>query len=799
MAKKENKNKKLVLLDSHAILHRAYHALPDFATKAGEPTGALYGLSAMLIKIIQDLNPDYLIAAYDLPGPTYRHEAYKEYKAGRAKADGELVSQIIRSREIFEAFGIPIYDRAGFEADDIIGTIVEKSKKMKDTDVVIASGDMDTLQLVNGKKVQVYTLKKGIKDTIVYDEDMVVERYGFPPKNLIDYKGLRGDPSDNIIGIQGIGEKTATELILKFGSIEEMYKTLRSNREAFVKAGIKERIIKLLEDNEEEAEFSKMLATIKCDVPIDFKLPEIEFGENLDIKKVDKLFGDLEFRVLRDRARAMFNSTATLGFGAGTEVTQETESAEEVQPADLKEVSIALWVLDSTRLNPDLEEILEYADTRSFTKAREKIFKDLEKEDLMKVYVEIEKPLIPIVDKMERAGVKVDTLHLKKLSIEYHKELAKNEKKIYQLAGQEFNINSPRQLGEILFDKLGLKIKGHKKTPGGARSTRESEIEKLKDEHPIIAEILKHRELQKLLSTYIDALPTSVADDGRIHSTFLQAGSVTGRMASHNPNLQNIPVSDIAGGVRKAFVADYGKKLVAFDYSQIELRIAAMLSGDKKLVEIFRMGKDVHTAVAVEVFGVKEKDVTGDMRRQAKVINFGILYGMGVNALRTNLGSDRETAQKFYNDYFREFSGLADYLEKVKAETYRRGYTETFFGRKRRFPDIKSKLPFIRAAAERMAINAPIQGTSADLIKVAMVKIDEYLEESKMGEHAKLILQVHDELIYEMEEGVVEKISKEIRIIMESVLPLSKTLGIKFDANSSVAPNWAELKKIDVR
>jgi DNA polymerase-1 len=360
----------------------------------------------------------------------------------------------------------------------------------------------------------------------------------------------------------------------------------------------------------------------------------------------------------------------------------------------------------------------------------------------MKVYADIEEPLIPIIEKMDNRGVKIDKNFLENLSKDYHKELSKLEKQIWNYAGVEFNINSPKQLGEIIFDKMGLTAKGLKKTSGGARSTRESELEKLRDSHPMIPLLFEYRELQKLLSTYIDTIPNLLDSNNRLHAHFLQTGSTTGRMASRDPGIQNIPIkTDLGRAIRKAFIAEKGFVLTALDYSQIELRVAAFLSGDQKLIEIFRKDEDVHAAVASEVFEVPMDKVDREMRRKAKIINFGILYGMGVTALRKNLGedTDRAEAQKFYNDYFTKFAGLANYLDKVKAETSRKGYTETFFGRRRYFEGINSKLPFIKAMAERMAINAPIQGTNADIVKIAMRRIDEYIKEEKLENDVYLI------------------------------------------------------------
>ncbi len=787
--------KRLVLLDSHAILHRAYHALPDFASKKGEPTGALYGLVAMLIKIIEDLKPDYLVACFDLPGPTYRHEAYKGYKSQRKKLDDDLSLQITRSRDIFKAFNIPLYEKAGFEADDMLGTIVEKLKNDPNMEIVVASGDMDTLQLVEGKKVLVYTLKKGIKETVLYDEKGVKERFHFGPKLLPDYKGLRGDPSDNIIGIAGIGEKTATTLITEFGGVEDIYKALekKGGEEKFKRAGVSPRIIELLKNGKEEAEFSKMLATIRRDAPIEFTLPEKEFRESINIDKAQALFNELDFRTLGARLKAVLGiKTADIDI---PKVKTEEIIFQNISPEEQSRTAIALWLLDSDRTNPGLEEISNFTGTNDFIKASEFIFTELDKRGLRKVYEEIEVPLIPIIKKMEERGVKIDKDFLRGLSKTYHTELAKLEKKIWEHADVEFNVNSPKQLGEILFDKLALKAKGLKKTEGGARSTRESELEKLRDAHPIVPLLFEYRELQKLLSTYIDTIPPMTDDHDRLHAHFIQSGATTGRMASQNPGLQNIPIkTELGKAIRKGFIAEKGFLLAALDYSQVELRIAAFMSGDEKLLEIFRNGIDVHTAVASEVFEVPLEKVDKEMRRKAKVINFGILYGMGVNALKQNLGTDRAEAQKFYNDYFKKFSGLAAYLDQIKADVERKGYTETFFGRRRYFTGINSKIQYIKAMAERMAINAPFQGTSADIIKIAMKKVDDYLVKKGYEKDVFLLLQVHDELVYEIRESLVGTVVPEIKKIMETVVDPKDTKGVVCAVNAAIGKNWGELK-----
>ncbi|MDD4803780.1 MAG: DNA polymerase [Candidatus Pacebacteria bacterium] len=794
-----SKTKTLVLLDVHAIIHRAYHALPEFATSKGEPTGALYGLSTMLLKIITDLKPDYILACYDLPKPTYRHIAYKDYKAGRAQADGELVSQLIKSREIFNALNIPIYDKEGFEADDMIGTLVEINKKDKNLDIVIASGDMDTLQLVEDDKIRVYTLKKGIKDTIIYNEKAVIERYGFLPKLLPDYKGLRGDPSDNIIGIKGIGEKTASELIQKFGSIENIYKELKKDKEQFIKAGIKERIIGLLEEGEEEAKFSKMLGTIRLDAPIDFTLPEKEWREAVDFEKINNVWNELEFRTLGVRLKGILEGKIKTEKIQESEIKNNKTSHLEARLSSEKEkeLSIMLWLVNSNITNPQAEDIYNFTKEKNLVLVEKVLLEEMEKRGLLNIWETIEKPLIPIIEKIEKNGVKIDKEELERLSKDYHKTLSELEKKIWELALGEFNINSPKQLGEILFEKLGLKPKNQKKTGTGALSTKESELEKMRDMHPIIPLIFEYRELQKLLSTYIDVIPNLLDSENRLHAKFLQAGTTTGRLSSSEPNLQNIPNgSELGRNIRKAFTAEKGCKILAIDYSQIELRIAAFLSSDEKLLEIFRKGEDIHTAVASEVFGVPMNEVDKEMRRKAKVINFGIMYGMGVNSLKVNLGSSREEAQKYLNDYFNKFSGLARYLENVKIDAKEKGYTETLFGRRRYFEGLRSKLPFIKAMAERMAINAPIQGTEADVVKLAMVKIDEFLVKEKLEDKVKMTLQVHDELVFEVDEKIIDDVTGKIKKIMETLVPLEKTGGVVLKVEASVGENWKEMVSV---
>lgn len=788
MATKKTEQKTLVLLDVHAILHRAYHALPNFASSKGVPTGALYGVCAMVIKIIDELKPDYIIACYDLPEPTFRHEAYDDYKQGRAKTEDDLVEQIVKSRDVFEAFNIPMYDAPGFEADDILGTIVEKTKKQKDIKVVIASGDMDTLQLVDDEKVLVYTLKKGINDTILYNEKAVVERFGFKPAMLVDYKGLRGDPSDNIIGIKGIGEKTATTLITNFGTLEDLYKKLKKDESQFEKVGVKARIINLLKEGEEEALFSKTLATIRRDAPIDFEVPKKTWKESIDIEHVEKLFEELEFRRMTERLNTV------LGFGV-TESMLPQEPQEQINEEELLRANLALWIINSDLTNPTLEDIFAFTHKKTFKESVPILLDELKKRNLDKVYFDIELPLVDILKKAHKNGILIDVAYFEKLSKKYHKDLEVIEQNIWKLAGEEFNINSPKQMGEVLFDKMGLSTKGLKKTAGGARSTRESELVKLREEHEIIDEILSYRELQKMLSTYIDTIPHMVGDDGRVHAKLHQAGTTTGRFSSSDPNMQNIPnTGELGQAIRKGFVAEKGCSFVALDYSQIEMRVLAVLSGDEKLQSIFKKGEDVHSAVAAHVFGVGEDEVTKDMRRQAKVINFGIIYGMGVNALKENLGTDRKEAQEFYNNYFEKFPTISNYFETVKALARKNGYSETFFGRRRYFSGMKSSIPYIRAAAERMAMNAPIQGTAADIIKIAMQKADKKIVSEKLDDDAKIILQIHDELVYEVKDEKVDEVVEILKEAMESAIDFP----VPLEVSAETGKNLGEMEEYNV-
>lgn len=766
----------IVLLDAHAILHRGYHAMGGFATRDGRPTGALYGFLTMVLRIYNDIKPDYIASCFDLPKPTFRHISYDAYKAGRQKTEDALVEQIKESYALCESLSIPVYICEGFEADDLLGTLAEQLKQDRGVRVIIASGDMDTLQLVDGEQVTVYTLKKA-NETALYTTASVTERFGFGPEYIPDYKGLAGDPSDNIIGISGIGDKTATNLIMKYGTIEQMYEVLRKDRQTLLDDGFKERIVKLLEEGEEDALFSKTLATIRRDAPVTYVVPEKEWLESIDIKKYEEACEKYEFRSLRGRLHTM----------RGTE--PEIKEEEQVTEDELDELRVMNHLLHSEMTNATYLDIQNSTGKKTVLEIREQLVADLKKENLFTLYETLEKPIMGIIKEMQANGITLDVVALKKMSESLHAKVKILEKKIYELVGQEFNIASPKQMSEMLYETLGLGSK-IKKTKTGAKSTNASELEKIKDEHPSIPYILEYRELTKLLSTYIDSLPTYVKEDGKIHAHFLQTGAGTGRFGCEDPNLQNIPIkSELGREVRSAFVASKGTVLLSCDYAQIDLRAAAILSHDKHLVEIFENKIDVHTGTAARVFGVLESDVTPDMRRKAKAINFGILYGMGVTALKEGMGVERKEAQEFYDQYKSTFVRLMEYLEEVKAYAWKYGYTETLLGRRREVPLLKSPLPFLRAQGERIAINAPIQGTSADIVKLAILDAKEYITKNGLDEDVKLVLQIHDELVFEIKKEKAEGVADALALVLENVLHKRQLSNLPLMVTKSLGDN----------
>ncbi len=734
--------KVLLVIDANSIIHRAFHALPPLSTSKGEMVNALYGFLLMLFRAIKEFHPEYIAAAFDVKGPTNRHKKFVAYKAKREAAPDELYEQIPRAKEILHTFHIPVFEKEGFEADDLIGTIVRKAKQKQihpPLEIIIASGDMDTLQLVD-EHTRVFTSRKGLQDTVLYDEKAVKERFfGLAPSQLIDYKGLRGDPSDNIPGVTGIGEKTASQLLNTFGSLDALYQELAENSEKA--KSLKSGFLQMLLEQKDQALLSKELATIDQHVPTDFTLDDLSW-KNANQQEIINLLRSYEFRTLEQKAAELFGKPAPLHL--------------------------------ADREQTILEKIEQLYQDSIFSK---------------EIY-ELEKKLVPVIQDMEATGIRIDVPYFQNLVREITKEIKDLEVKIFALAGLEFNINSPQQLSQVLFQKLSLPQKGIHRTPGGVLSTASLELEKLRSAHAIVGEILRYRALAKLLNTYLIPLPKLVDENRRIHAHFDQLGTATGRLSSDDPNLQNIPVQGEWGQkIRKGFIASPWYGLAAFDYSQMELRVVAHIAKEPKMQEFFHLGEDIHVMTAAEVFGVPQDKVTKEMRFRAKALNFGMLYGMGARGFAQSAGVSFEEAQTFIDNYFLRFPKIREYIEGTKEFAQRKGYVETMFGRKRYLPDIASRTPQIRAAAERAAINHPIQGSAADIVKMAMVKIH---QQHFQKDQVRLLLQIHDELLFEITHDILKKLLPTIKILMEEVVYLSVPLEVQVKTGK----NWGELSLI---
>ena len=738
---------KFLIIDAHALIHRAYHALPKTLTSPrGELLNAVYGFTSVLIKLLKEAHPDYVAAAFDLAAPTFRHEAFKEYKGTRAPSDKELHRQVPVVKEVLRAFGIPVLEKAGFEADDIIGTLVEQNKS-RAVEIIIATGDRDTLQLVEGSRVVVDTLRGGpaakMTDIVVYDEKAVRERYGgLSPRQLVDLKGLTGDPSDNIPGVPRIGEKTAIDLLSRHKDIDGIYRALPGD------TNVRPAVRESLEKHREQAYFSRELATIRRDVPLDFTFKDAAFQFRLT-PEIESLLSSLGFNSLLRRIR------------------QDVEAPEtNIRQAGEKSLPPA------TRIEPDIDRLY-----------REAVLSD-------RVY-EIEKHLEPVLRRMEREGFRIEPAVLERLSTMFEKEISNIEKKAIRLAGTPFNLASPQEVGRVVFEELGLRLGRVKKTRTGKYSTAAGELEKLRDTHPVVPLILRCRELSKLKNTYLDTLPRLIDPrDGRVHTTFRQFGAATGRLSSERPNLQNIPNrGEYASEIRRAFIARDGYRIMAADYSQLELRIAAALSHDPKMIETFAAGEDIHARTAAEVFNVSLAQVTKDMRRTAKVLNFGVLYGMGYRAFAQASGISPDEARAFIDEYKTDFVRLSRYLEETKNAAYSLGYVETLWGRRRYLPELASQNPGLRAAGERAAINMPIQGTGADIIKAAMVELDrEFTDDPGLY----MILQVHDELVFEVRQGREQDYAARVRDIMTRIV----SLDVPLEVHVAVGVSWGEMERI---
>lgn len=875
---------KIVIIDGNSLMNRAFYALPPLTNSKGAHTNAVYGFTNMLLKIMNDEKPDFIAAAFDRKAPTFRHIEYAEYKAGRKKMPPELGEQFPVIKEVLKAFKIGIYEIDGFEADDIIGTVARECEAKMD--VVIYTGDRDALQLITDN-VKVAITKKGITEMDIYDEKAMLERYEVTPKQFIDVKGLMGDSSDNIPGIPGVGEKTAVKLIKEFGSIEQLI----NNVDKVSGKKIKE----LIDTYREQAVFSKKLATIVTDVPVEFDINEIKI-KSPDYEKLADIFSELEFKSLIDRIpkeEGSIKSTAPLKHYAvlekagipvlienikkagsfslvfelkgtdynstdieGIGISLDGENGVYIPPDHdiiwpLKEVfenstikkvchnakdgyvslnrhgirfsglefdtSIASYLLNPSESKYDIDELsMRFMKHRipSEKEIQEKVKnqndeavrkdyicekavnvyrlksvleKELESKGMLGLYTDVEHPLIEVLASMEIEGFTADRKILTELSVEFGGEIDRLTGDIYRLAGEEFNINSPKQLGYILFDKLNLPVV--KKTKTGY-STDAEVLEKLASQHEVVEKILEYRQIMKLKSTYVDGLLNIIGKDNKIHSNFNQTVTATGRISSTEPNLQNIPVKiDMGRRIRKVFVPSSSEYFIlSADYSQIELRVLAHIAGDENLINAFYNKMDIHTKTASEVFNVPLDEVTPLMRSRAKAVNFGIVYGISDFGLSRDLGISRKEARTYIDNYLSKYSGVRTYMEQIVEKARKDGYVTTILNRRRYIPELSSSNFNVRSLGERLAMNTPIQGSAADIIKIAMVKVYRELKEKSLK--SKLILQVHDELIIEVHKDEINEVKDIVKRGMENAVSLNVPLVVDINMGS----NWFEAK-----
>lgn len=929
--------KKLMIIDGNALIHRSFHAIPPtLTTQDGTIINAVYGFTSFLLKAFLEFKPSHVVLTLDRKAPTFRHKEYKEYKATRTAAPDELYAQFPLVRQVAQVLDMPIFELDGFEADDLIGTIIKKSEQETNFENYIVTGDMDTLQLVSSK-TKVYVMSRGLNDSVTYDIKHVESRYGLKPEQIVDYKALRGDPSDNIPGVKGIGEKMSTELLQAFKTLDGVYQAAEKHNK-----NIKPRVQILLAESKDKAYLSQHLATINREAPIqvdwnalrldsfdletaialfqqlEFRslIPKLKNLKNIDnqetssdqataktdypdkftrnaatkqyrLVKTEKEFADFMSRLKKEKFFALDTETdsldpltaALLGlsfswqnnqayyldlsanqkpkkpdlFNYRQETTNRHPWLEILKPIledklilkcghnlkfdyrVLKNNGLILRgisfdsMIASYLLNPDnrqhnldavsfrelgvekistIELIGQGQDKLSFSQISPEKMAQYSGEDadcafrlakvlkaklrdmnLEKLLTDVDLPLLTVLGDMEDRGIKIDIKILKKIEITLGWRLKKLAEEIYQLAGETFNINSPKQLQIIFFEKLRLPVKNIKKTKTGL-STADNELEKLRNEHKIVPFIQEYRELNKLQSTYVLALPLLInKKTDRVHTSFNQTVAATGRLSSTDPNLQNIPTKTNTGQqIRHAFVACDGYKLLSFDYSQIELRLAAHISGDKKMIAAFKAAADIHTATAAEINGLPVEEVTKKMRQEAKATNFGILYGQGPHGLAQNAGIPYKQAQAFIEKYFESYPGIKKMMATSIEDAREKGYSETLFGRRRALPELNSSIATVRRAAERMAINTPIQGTAADLIKIAMINVT--AEINGEAEEVRLLLQIHDELIFEIKDDKIEAWRPKIKKLMEDALILKVPVIVE----SSVGANWGELK-----
>ena len=849
--------KRLVVIDGKSVFYRGYYAMPSLSAKDGTPTGGVYGFASISLEIIRKLQPDYVAVAWDKKGTNIRkrREIYPAYKAGRKPAPPDFYAQIPILYELLDAFGWPLYELDDYEADDIMGALADQAAA-QGIETCLITSDLDALQLI-GPKTHVYALKKGVSHIEQFDIPYFEDKYSISVEQFLDLKSLKGDSSDNIPGVPGVGEKTAISLLKEYKTLDAIYDHVDE---------IKETVRKKLIAGKESAYLSKEVGRIWIDAPIGLDLEATDVHD-LDTEKLRTLLLKLEFRTLLKNLpehmkegetsrkvspdqplreimawtpQVSFPSPLAIWFDATTEqfwfggesgavytleCTQlddrDTQAALKVHLADSSttvighdikatekilmrsgiaitnphhDVAIGAFLLDSLRREQTFESLAPYGvdltNPAAVIAALWEIYRQqreqLEQAPKLKaVAQEIDFPLVSVLSRMEFKGVKIDTKFFHIMSKQLSEKLADLQQKMYAMVGYEFNTGSPSQLAEVLFTKLQLPTTGIKKGKTGY-STGQKELDKLRGQHPIIELIEQTREIAKLKNTYVDTLPTMVDDQQRLHTTFKQDVAATGRLSSTDPNLQNIPIrSEIGRSIRKGFVADKGNVLVSADYSQFELRLAAVLAGDKQLIEDFNSDIDIHTKTASEVYDIPLDKVTKDQRRDAKVINFGVLYGMSPHGLAAATGMTFTEAKQFIDQYFALRAPIRTFIDATLEKAKTEGYVETFFGRRRPTPDVNSSNFIVRESAKRAAANMPIQGTEADLMKMAMIQLDRRLD----GDGVQ-ILQIHDSILVECPRPHADKVSTLMKDVMESVYP---PLGIKLRVDVSSGENWGEL------
>lgn len=862
---------KLLILDSNSLMNRAFYALPPLTNSEGISTNAIYGFMNMLLKMKEEIKPNYIVAAFDRKAPTFRHKEYSDYKAGRKKMPAELAMQFPIIKDILKNLAIEIYEIDGFEADDIIGTVANLCEK-EGIEVYVVTGDKDALQLAS-ENINVIITKKGVTETAEYNKQAFIDEYKITPKQFIDVKGLMGDKSDNIPGVPGIGEKTAFKLIQTYGSIEEVLNNVENVNGKKLKEN--------LEEYREQALFSKKLATIITEVPIDINLDDIKSNDNfnkealkeqlmkLEMKKLlYKIIGEDEkkeisinketintlealkktLEEIKDEAfftytvldSSIFSKIRIDKIFLGEEnqskeicideiIKENKEEALKIikgfmENENIKKVihdskalitilskenielkglefdtAIAAYLLDSSKGKYELNSLisrylLEDVEENNFLnlsfyikplylKLKELINKD----NMDELYYTIELPLVYVLSAMEKEGFNIDKLMLDELQNNFTTEIDKTQKEIYNLAEEEFNISSPKQLGKILFEKLDLPV--IKKTKTGY-STNAEVLEQLKDKHPIIEKVIYYRQITKLNSTYVEGLKNVVDSDGAIHSSFNQTVTTTGRLSSTEPNLQNIPIKyEMGREIRKVFIPkEKGDIILSCDYSQIELRVLAHMANDENMINAFKHHSDIHRKTASEVFNTPFEEVTPLMRSRAKAVNFGIIYGMSDFSLAQDLKISKKEAAEYMAIYFDRYPNIKSYLNETVEKAKEDGYVLTILNRRRFIPEIKSSNKIVKALGDRLAMNAPIQGSAADIIKIAMVKVYNRLNKEKLK--SKLILQVHDELILNVKENEEEKVRALVKEEMENAVKLKVPMEVDINEGST----WYEAK-----